>query len=161
MEPLVLEEGQPCSDCTAGGGEVAPSRVFGLSRRQKEGWALLLPGLHSPLFLILRILVPLMPSQDLFLLWRKMHNCVPQVSGCLLLSRAAGSGGSGITGCWTTTPCPSGTFGGDSLGTSTPPTRGKTDDLPSLKVRGCSRGQEGKAELWPGLARKMGRGFFS
>lgn len=61
--------------------------------------------------------------------------CVsPCCADALLPTRASGSGGSGTIGCWTTTPCPSGTSGGDCLGTSTLPTRGTTGDLSSLKV---------------------------
>lgn len=49
-------------------------------------------------------------------------------------TRAGGFGGSGTTGCWTTTPCPLGTSGGASLGTSMLPTRGMMGGSSSLKV---------------------------
>lgn len=65
-------------------------------------------------------------------------DCVPVSSpssaNTLFLSRAGGSGGSGTTGCWTTTPCPLDTSGGASLGTSMLPTRGMTGGSSSLKV---------------------------
>lgn len=83
--------------------------------------------------------------------------CVsPCCADALLPTRASGSGGSGTIGCWTTTPCPSGTSGGDCLGTSTLPTRGTTGDLSSLKVSRAAGawggGAGGAPTSWPDRA---------
>uniref|UniRef100_A0A8C0UEQ2 Matrix metallopeptidase 15 n=1 Tax=Cyanistes caeruleus TaxID=156563 RepID=A0A8C0UEQ2_CYACU len=69
--------------------------------------------------------------------------CVPPCSAnTLFLSRAGGSGESGTTGFWTTTPCLLGTSGGASLGTSMLPMRGMTGSLSSLKVTGTGSSEK-------------------